>query len=221
MSNSGYVQILHDLLRHPSVVSAPPAYRWVLITIIDHACYAPCQQDDHGILINLLPGQFLCSIRKLAELANVGRKDVEHAIERFSKIEILGQEVRHTKTVFTILWGIKNQDTGTRIGTTVGQVRDIKEEYKNKIQQQPVACVDLNKTKKQALIDEILEKHSVHFDASFLGSIIRRFTIKATALAMDEFEKVKIKTNPRGLLTSIAKTQHEEIKENERKLANK
>ena len=128
MSDNGYIQILHDLFRHPSFISAPPSYRCVLITILDRACHAPCKQDDHGVIIDLLPGQFLCTIRQLAELANVGRKDVEHAIARFSKIEILGQEVRHRKTIFTILWGIKLKSTGTVSGTTLGQDRDIKEE---------------------------------------------------------------------------------------------
>lgn len=226
MSNSGYVQILHELLRHSSFISAPPAYRCVLLTIIDHACYAPCQQDDHGVLINLLPGQFLCSIRKLAELANVGRKDAEHAIDRFFKIGILGQEVRHTKTVFTILWGIKKQDSGTEFGTTLGQVRDIKENNKKKKQQQPLAAAAFSDSqekkvsKKQVFINDVISKHPKEFDETFISSLIKRYSMKCVIPAMDEYENSSTtKTNPRGFLTTIIKTYHEKM--NEYKLANK
>jgi|KBSMisStandDraft_5_1062788.scaffolds.fasta_scaffold157680_4 DNA-binding transcriptional MocR family regulator len=223
MSNSGFVQILHDLLRHESVISAPPAYRWVLITILDRATYLPCKFDDHGFVIDLLPGQFMCTERKLAEYANVSRNDVQRAIARFVEVEILSQEVRHTKSIFTILWGVKLKTGEPTSEPTVSQDRAIKEEYNTKIQQQPNACVvssTSKKTKKQALIDDILEKHSVDLDSAFLGSLIRRFSIKTISIAMDEYEQVKIKTNPRGLLTSIAKIHHEEMKENECKLAN-
>ncbi len=128
LNNSDFIQIYRDLLSHPSVVSSPPSYRCVLYTLLQYVCFAPCQQDDHGVLIDLKPGQFMCSIRHLAELANVGRKDVEHALDKFARFQIVGQEVRHRKSIFTILWGIKFDEGGTTSGTKVGQVRDIKED---------------------------------------------------------------------------------------------
>lgn len=127
---SSYIQIYRDLFLQPCVISLPPSYRCVLTALVFKACYAPCQQDDHGVLIDLLPGQFMCTIRHLAEIANVGRKDVEHALEKFIKLKIVGQEVGHRKSIFTILWGIKLNKTGTRKGTKVGQERDTKEEAK-------------------------------------------------------------------------------------------
>ncbi len=202
MSGSGYVQIFHDLLRHPSVISAPPAYRCVLMTIIDYACFSPCIQDDHGVIIHLLPGQFLCPIRKLAELANVGRKDVEHAVARFTQIEILGQEVRHRKTIYTILWGVKYQSSGTIVGTTLGQDRDIKEEHKNTKQQQP-DDVELKKLSKRDQFVADISRLFPDFDPPFLKSLIRKNSVRAIATALDEFSKAKIVTNPKGLLTSI------------------
>ncbi len=125
---SSYIQIYRDLFLQPCVISLPPSYRCVLTALVFHACYARCQQDDHGVLIDLLPSQFMCTIRHLAEIANVGKKDAEHAIARFIQLKILGQEVRHRKSVFTILWGIKFNNGGTRTGTTLGQERDTKEE---------------------------------------------------------------------------------------------
>lgn len=127
---SDFVQIYRDLLKDPSIVSLPPSYRCVLTTLLAYACYAPCKVDDHGIAIELQPGQFMCSIRHLAELANVGRKDAEHAISKFITLKILGQKVGHKKSIFTILWGIKFNDNGTTSGTKVGQEWDIKEEDK-------------------------------------------------------------------------------------------
>ncbi len=125
---SSYIQIYRDLFIQPCVVSLPPSYRCVLTALVFNACYAPCQQDDHGVLIDLFPGQFMCTIRHLAEISNVGRKDAEHALEKFIKLKIVGQEVGHRKSIFTILWGIKFNKSGTRKGTKMGQDRDIKEE---------------------------------------------------------------------------------------------
>ena len=128
-----------------------------------------------------------------------------------------------TFTVYELSTDKFGKNTNQQLNQHLNQQFNHKEESNKEIQQQPNACVvssTSKKTKKQALIDDILEKHSVDLDSAFLGSLIRRFSIKAISIAMDEYEKVKIKTNPRGLLTSIAKIHHEEMKENECKLAN-
>jgi len=130
--SEGYIKIQRELLTHPSFIAAPLAQRWVLIVLIERCAFKPTQMDDNGKIINLKPGQFMCSIRKLAEYAGVGRKDAEHAIDRFSKVKILGQEVGHRKNIYTILWGIEFNDNGTTIGTKVGQEWDINEETKER-----------------------------------------------------------------------------------------
>lgn len=127
-TESSYIQIYRDLFLQPCVISLSPSYRCVLTALVFNACYAPCQQDDHGVPIDLLPAQFMCTFRHLAELSNVGRKDVENAIAKFLQLKILGQEVRHRKSIFTILWGIKINKGGTSIGTRLGQDWDTKEE---------------------------------------------------------------------------------------------
>jgi general stress protein 26 len=130
MSDSSFIQIYRDFLTDTSFVNCPPSYRCVLFTILANACWAPCQQDDHGVLIDLKPGQFMCTIRHLAEISNVGRKDAEHAVKMFLKMKILGQTVGHKKSIFTILRGIKLINSGTNFGTKMGQERDRKEENK-------------------------------------------------------------------------------------------
>lgn len=132
MSNS-FVQIYRDLLESEEVLRAPIAQRWVLVTILSRAVHSECTKDDHGVNIDLLPGQLIITIRKLAEWANVEKNDVERAIKRFIECKILRQEVRHRKTVLTILWGVKTKDSETIKETKVRQKRDTKqEEQENK-----------------------------------------------------------------------------------------
>ena len=112
-----YIQLDRDLLRDERILALPPSYRCVLWTILDHCCFSECVKDDHGVQIFLKPGQFLCTIRHLAELANVGKKDAEHAIKKLIAFGVLGQEVGHKKSIFTILWGINFDYGGTTNGT--------------------------------------------------------------------------------------------------------
>lgn len=132
MSENSFIQIYKELLLHPSFISAPHSYAKVLITIITHACYSACKMDDHGVSIDLLPGEFLCTIRRLAELSGATKKEVENALGRFSKAAILGQERRHTKTIHKILWGVKYKTMETALETKRRQDGDIKEEEQNK-----------------------------------------------------------------------------------------
>jgi DNA-binding transcriptional regulator YhcF (GntR family) len=99
MSN-GFIQTPRSLLEILS--EYPTAQRWVMITIIEHACYQMKEGDDHGQKIKLEPGQLMCTIRQLAEWAKVKKNDVERGVKRFLKDEIVRQEVRHCKTIITI-----------------------------------------------------------------------------------------------------------------------
>jgi hypothetical protein len=58
--------------------------------------------DDHQVLIDLKPGQLCCSLRQIAEWAQLTKNDVERGIDRFSKVKILRQEVIHRKSIITI-----------------------------------------------------------------------------------------------------------------------
>lgn len=98
----GFIQIPRSLFENVTVVAAPTAQRWVLFCLIERACFLKCQQDDHGKVIDLLPGQCLITQRGFAKYINVKENDVRRAIERFSKVKILTLEVKHTKTLITI-----------------------------------------------------------------------------------------------------------------------
>lgn len=222
MSNSGYVRIFHDLIRSDLVLSAPVAYRWVLITIIDRVVFEKCSMDDHGKKIHLKPGQYLTTIRELADLAKVEKNDVERALKYFS--EIVRQEVRHRKTVLTILWGMKLDNSETRNETKKRQERDTKEEHKNKRQQQP-NLDDVGFLGKKPRVSELIQSACVdfsEFDVPFLNGLVRKHQSKCVFLALDEYaqakenisknpEKTKPIDNPRGFFTSLVKKHNYEI----------
>lgn len=128
MSNASFVQIYTEVFTDPLINGLPPSYKCVLYTILAHACFAPCKMNDHGQLIHLEAGQFMCTVRHLAELANVGKNDAERALKKFVEFKIVRQEVRHKKTVITVLWGIKTQNEETTKETRKRQTRDTKEE---------------------------------------------------------------------------------------------
>lgn len=99
---SGFIQIPRSLLNHPTVAGAPLAQRWVLLMLIEGACFSSSQQYDHGKLINLKVGQIMITQRGFAKHIGVSENDVRRALERFESDAILSQEVTHTKTIVTI-----------------------------------------------------------------------------------------------------------------------
>ena len=135
--SQGFIQIPRSLLDNPSVVAAPLAQRWLLITIIQYACFMPCQIDDHQVLIDLKPGDLCCSLRQLAKWAGIDKNDVERGIERFSKVKILRQEVRHRKSIISIIhldtYDLIKSYSETPKETKVRQERDKSETQKDNV----------------------------------------------------------------------------------------
>ncbi len=126
--SEGFIQLKYELLREEKFVSLPPSYRCVMWTILAYCCFDDCTQDDHGVDVKLKRGQFMCTIRRLAELSNVGKKDAENGLKRLIELGFLGQHLGHIKSVFTVLWGIYYNDGGTRKETSWRQDGDTKEQ---------------------------------------------------------------------------------------------
>lgn len=146
---SDFTMIQNEIAKDPIISAAPVAQRWLLIVIMLNCAYTKTTKDDHGVKIDLEPGQFLCTTRQLAELANIKKNDVERGIARFSKAKILRQEVRHKKTVITVLWGIFRDKRETKSEPKVRQERDTKE-YSNKLICLKEANLAIRKEKKIA-----------------------------------------------------------------------
>jgi actin-related protein len=128
MSDSGFFQLLHDFMRSDELMSAPLQYRWVILVLMDRVAHSPCIQNDHGTLIDLLPGQVILTTRLLAKWAGVSDSCAYRTIKYFEKLKIVKQEVKHTKTIVTVLQGIKLTTSETGNETKVKQDRNTKEE---------------------------------------------------------------------------------------------
>ncbi len=128
MPENGFVQIYRDILRSDDYLNASLAHRCLLIFLLERVVFEDCEQDDHGVMISLKIGQYMATIRQIAEAANLEKNDVERGLAKFAKLKILRLEVRHKKTVVTILWGLKFKSNETGIETGMRQERDTKQE---------------------------------------------------------------------------------------------
>ena len=177
--------------------------------------------DDHGKLIDLLPGQFMCTIRQLADISNVGKNDAERALKKFVDFKIVRQEVRHTKTIITVLWGMKIQSGETTSGTRKRQDRDTKEEdieYIDKIPppQTPQKKEEEGEDKKKikGLIKDSKEK-AFPFSEAGIVSAIKESSGLAVQKALVSYSKRNPKLPPLIIpdrwLRSAAIKEHEAI----------
>lgn len=236
---SDFVQVYRDLLLNPSFVGLPPSYRCVLFTLFAQASWAPCQQDDHGVLVDLLPGQFMCTIRHLADISNVGKNDAERSLKKFVDLKIVRLEVRHLKTVITILSGLKFNSVETTLETTKRQDRDIKEEHTELGSVEPsVLFVKENpknegkllrnlvmksrKTQcgttsaKRSEVEEYLKKHEEHFSDEEIQDAIK------TMIEQDRWLNGTIKNYLIGIIQNKReKTKREQYAKLYRKNSNK
>jgi hypothetical protein len=134
---SGFFSLPRSLTRDPLWLDLPPAYRDVFVVILDHICFKARRYDDHGVIIDLLPGQICASIREIVKwCGKFGNKnEVERAIKKFISYGFLRQEVRHSKSVLTIThketYSLILRGGETDSETTLRQLRDNFETQKN------------------------------------------------------------------------------------------
>lgn len=131
-----YIRIPRSLLEHSAYIQAPPAYRCVLIGLIEGCAFLPCEFYDHGKIIYLQPGQIVITRRGFAEKINVHEMDVRRALDKFQRVQILTHKVTHTKTLVTIThsdtYALIKKYSDPSFDPRVTQVRPIKGEGENK-----------------------------------------------------------------------------------------
>ena len=136
MSN-GFIQIPRSLLEHPTILALSDSQYRAFIHLLMKMCYAPCQQDDHGVLINLEPGDIMFTLRKLASELGVSKSSLERLITRLTHAQISRHETRHIKTILTFthpeLCELLKKQSGTSFETKSRQDRDKIETEKNNI----------------------------------------------------------------------------------------
>jgi hypothetical protein len=171
MSNSiGYIRIPRSLLENELWTDLSPAYRDVFLVILQHVCFLPRKFDDHGVILNLKPGQVCATIREIVGWCGKhGDKNiVERSIKKLIYLGFLRQEVRHKKSILTITdidtYELNKEYSDKRSETKLRQDRDKIETQTDNVdnvdkeeQQQQVAvffdCLkDLNLSEKSKAI---------------------------------------------------------------------
>lgn len=161
-----YIKYTRDLHHNEAFKSLSFEYRHIYLTILVHMAFEPIELNDHGVLIQLQPGQYMTTIRRLTELCDekvISKGKVERALKMFEKIGFSRQETRHTKTIITITQSsvcavLKNRSETTnetrsrqdrdKIETQKKNIKELKEEHthqgecevlpsKEKISQEP------------------------------------------------------------------------------------
>lgn len=138
MSDNGYLKIPRSLLTNPLWLELPFHYQHIFLVILQNVCYKNQKHDDHGIILDLQPGQWCVTYRQLAKLCHpqITKNDIERSVKKFILCGFLRQEVRHTKTVLSICHkdtlDLILQSTETTNETRLRQDRDKIETEKNK-----------------------------------------------------------------------------------------
>ncbi len=105
MSSQGHFNIPRSITRSTQYYSMPSKYKVIFQTILDHVSYKSEKFNDHGILIDLEPGQLCISIRELAKISgpDISRDDVVGFLRPTNICQTLRHEVRHRKSIITVI----------------------------------------------------------------------------------------------------------------------
>lgn len=105
MHDNTFIKYTRSLHTNKIFKSLSFEYRHIFMTILVNMAFKPIQLNDHGVLIDLKPGQFMTTIRELVKLCDekgIDRSKVERALTMFEKVGFSRQETRHRKTIITI-----------------------------------------------------------------------------------------------------------------------
>lgn len=137
MSNS-FIQIPRSLLLDPLWMKLSAKYQIVFIQILSRVCYLPQKFNDHGIILDLKPGQVCTTLREISTWCgdDFSKTEIERCIKKLILCGFCGQEVRHIKSIISIThkdtYDLLVQYSETRNETRVRQDRDRIETQKDK-----------------------------------------------------------------------------------------
>ncbi len=113
--SKGFKVLPHSFLNSHIWKSARLKYRAFIVELLSRCCWKKTDFVSNGHVIELLPGQFACSLRNMVKLFNpqdlkgpanadkYTKNDICGAIHYFSTLRVLGQELRHGITILTII----------------------------------------------------------------------------------------------------------------------
>ncbi len=143
---SGYIRLPRSLRTDPQWREFSAKERHVFEELYHRMAFSILELDDHGKMIVVHPGQLLTTYRQIADWCNDSRPSdwrdekqpekiikfeknfIHRFLQKLERCQKVRQEVRHIKTIVTIVYDgfIKNSETGSE--TRVGQEWDTKEE---------------------------------------------------------------------------------------------
>lgn len=134
-----YIKYSRNLHTNPVFKGFSYQYRHIFLTILVNVTYKSLIVNDHGVLIDLKPGQLMTTLRDLVRLCDepdIDKSKIERALTFFEKCQFSRQETRHRKTIITItessICAILNLQNETTIETKSRQDRDKIETEKKK-----------------------------------------------------------------------------------------
>ena len=139
--SESFVKLPRELLENPLWMDLRMTYQKVFLTILQHCCYQDRDFSINHNLVRIKKGQLCASIRGIVDLCNKGvrfkedlidKNIVERSVSLFIQLQLVRQEVRHGKTVLSILlpgyYEQEENETETGSETKVRQNRDTNEE---------------------------------------------------------------------------------------------
>lgn len=136
--SKGHIRVPRSLTQDPLFRDLPCEYKIVIYTILENVCYRPQRFNDHGIIIELQPGQLCMPYRELAERCgkDITKNHVERGVKRAAKCGFVRQEVRHKKSIITVThpetYDLILRASETTNETILRQERDKNETQKKK-----------------------------------------------------------------------------------------
>lgn len=142
----GFLSFNRSFLDDPLWVSLTPDEQHVFNIIAKLACYRPQKFNDHGLIIDLEPGQLCISQVDLAKKCHrsITKTKIERAIEKLKLCGFLRQEVRRKKSILTVSKSVTYEGSNKLIeagneailrqsrGNLEAETKEVKKEKKEK-----------------------------------------------------------------------------------------
>lgn len=129
-TSTGYIRIPRSLLQDPLWIDASPEHKVIFLKLLEKAVYKPKKFDDHGKVIDIMPGQICASLSEIAEMCGkwCSKKIIERAIIQLEKYGFLGRSKGHKRSLLTIThsdtYEYFKESNGTDFGTILGRSWD-------------------------------------------------------------------------------------------------
>lgn len=138
MLDYGHIRIPRSLLSDPLWLDLKPTTQIIFFQIVSHVCFLPQKFDDHGVMIEILPGQVCTTIREILNWCgkHFTKNDIERSVKKLILCGFLRQEVRHVKSIITVChkdtYELIKSNNETGFETNLRQDRDKIETQKKK-----------------------------------------------------------------------------------------